>query len=74
MSPAVTEAQVMAALGTVLDPEVGMSIVELGLVYGVAVQGNRVDVTMTLTVAACPIHDVDLVFDPPWTPERIRRR
>ncbi|HET7340004.1 MAG TPA: iron-sulfur cluster assembly protein [Methylomirabilota bacterium] len=55
---AVSEADVMAALGTVYDPEVGMSIVDMGLVYGVRVDGGHVAVTMTLTVPGCPIHDV----------------
>jgi metal-sulfur cluster biosynthetic enzyme len=55
---AVSEADVMAALATVYDPEVGMSIVDMGLVYGVRIEGGHVAVTMTLTVPGCPIHDV----------------
>jgi radical SAM protein len=91
--PAVSEAAVRQALATVFDPELGMSIVELGLVYGVRIQDSAVGITMTLTAPGCPIHDVmpewvrsavmrvpgvehvdvTLTFDPPWTPERIRR-
>jgi AdoMet-dependent heme synthase len=57
VEPRVTRENVMEALQTVLDPELGMSIVELGLVYGVTVNGGQVTVTMTLTAPGCPIHD-----------------
>jgi AdoMet-dependent heme synthase len=57
-APAVSEPAVMQALGTVLDPELGMSIVELGLVYGVRIRNGAVGITMTLTAPGCPIHDV----------------
>ncbi len=56
--PPVSEAAVMQALGTVFDPELGMSIVQLGLVYGVRVRDRAVAITMTLTAPGCPIHDV----------------
>jgi len=54
---AVTGEQVTAALQNVLDPELGMSVVDLGLIYGVDVDGGHVRVTMTLTAPGCPIHD-----------------
>lgn len=57
-SPAVDEARVMQALSTVLDPELGMSILDLGLVYGVRVTAGEVAITMTLTAPGCPLHDV----------------
>lgn len=54
----VSEAAVMQALGTVFDPDLGMSIVDLGLVYDVRVRGGAVGITMTLTAPGCPIHDI----------------
>jgi metal-sulfur cluster biosynthetic enzyme len=55
---AVTPDQVREALREVFDPELGMSIVELGLVYGIDIRDGTVTVTMTLTAPGCPIHDV----------------
>jgi metal-sulfur cluster biosynthetic enzyme len=51
----VTENMVYDALREVLDPDVMMNIVDLGLVYGVDIDGSNVTVTMTLTTPACPI-------------------
>ena len=86
------EESVWQALRTVEDPEAGMNIVDLGLVYGVAVEAGRVRVEMTMTSPACPVGSylvdesaaairalapdgtdvqVDLVWEPPWTPERM---
>lgn len=80
------------ALSRVIDPEAGMNIVDLGLVYGFQVSADGVQVQMTMTSAACPMAEmivddvhaqlaavlpehtpvtVDLVWDPPWTPERM---
>jgi len=89
----VTRADIDAALDPVLDPELGMPVVALGLIYDVTISGSDVRVTMTLTAPGCPLHDVMtkwvrtavarvpgvaavdvvLTFDPPWTPDRIRR-
>ncbi|MCW8907782.1 MAG: metal-sulfur cluster assembly factor [Sedimenticola sp.] len=83
---------VYAALETVIDPEVGINIVDLGLVYDVAASAERVTVSMTLTSPACPMGslladesreaiqakvppsvavEVKLVWEPPWSPEKM---
>lgn len=87
------EDSVREALRAVLDPEAGMNIIDLGLVYEVQVSDTgSVLVCMTMTSAACPmlesivddVHrtleaalpsgtpvEVEVVWDPPWTPERM---
>jgi len=76
----------------VIDPELGESLVELGLIYGIRVDGGRIDVDLTLTTPNCPLHasllaaaerairlmvpgaeavQVNLVFEPRWTTERM---
>ena len=53
-----TAADVEEALRDVIDPELGINIVDLGLVYGIALGDNTAVIDMTLTSAACPLTDV----------------
>ena len=83
---------IVAALERVVDPEVAMNIVDVGLVYGVTLADQKLHVRVTMTSAACPVADVilddieaqldravppdlliqvELVWEPPWTPERL---
>ncbi len=57
-TPAPDEESVREALRQVDDPEAGMNIVDLGLVYEVEVAVDRVCVDMTMTTAACPMADM----------------
>ena len=83
------------ALRRVVDPEVALNIVDVGLVYGVRISEGMVQADVTMTSAACPVADVivqdiekeldavmpadllvhvELVWDPPWTPDRMSLR
>jgi metal-sulfur cluster biosynthetic enzyme len=52
-SPDISEADVYEVLRECFDPEIPVNIVDLGLVYGVELQGGIVNVTMTLTAPGC---------------------
>lgn len=54
-----SEAEVIEAMKDVVDPELGINVVDLGLVYGVSVDEHaNAILSMTLTSAACPLTDV----------------
>jgi metal-sulfur cluster biosynthetic enzyme len=56
---ATTDEDVLEAMRDVVDPELGINVVDLGLVYGVSVDDSNIaTVDMTLTSAACPLTDV----------------
>ncbi|MCC7423731.1 MAG: metal-sulfur cluster assembly factor [Planctomycetaceae bacterium] len=76
LSEASTETRLIEALKTVIDPELMVNIVDLGLVYAIDHTGNKASIEMTLTSPACPagpqiiqqarmalerLHDVDEV-------------
>lgn len=89
----INEAILREALRQVVDPEIDCNIVDLGLIYGLAIDGAKVTVTMTLTTPGCPMHEsiaagvqsallnlegveeveVQVVWDPPWTPARMSK-
>lgn len=84
--------EIMKALEKVFDPELGISVVDMGLIYEIKEEDGKTNIDMTLTTPACPLAasivamveeaaktvegvnevKVNLVFDPPWTPERIK--
>ncbi len=52
---AITKKKVSECLETVIDPELAINIVDLGLIYNVGIKGSKVDVDMTLTTPGCPM-------------------
>ena len=53
----ITERAILQALSQVVDPELDCNIVDLGLVYGLAIEGAKVKVSMTLTTPGCPMQE-----------------
>jgi metal-sulfur cluster biosynthetic enzyme len=86
--------RVKIALRKVKDPELGLNIVDLGLIYDIAITDNNIHIDMTLTSPGCPAGpqimtdvertlqalpgvgevELNLVWSPYWTPERIEPR
>jgi metal-sulfur cluster biosynthetic enzyme len=56
-STPLTDELVYETLRRVIDPEIGVNIVDLGLIYGYAFADGKLTVTMTLTTPGCPMHD-----------------
>lgn len=50
-----TKEEILNALKEVYDPEIPVNIVDLGLIYGVEIEGDKVKVRMTLTARGCPM-------------------
>ncbi len=88
----VNEEQIRDSLKQCMDPEVPLSIVDMGLIYGINVtENNDVNIKMTMTTKGCPLHDtmvddvkrytkkvsgvnnvdVEIVWDPPWTMDKM---
>lgn len=86
------DAEILRALRVVMDPELGIDVVSLGLVYDASREGDEAHVVLTMTSPACPLGEliiddaraavgsmvpgvrhveVDLVFEPRWTPDRM---
>ena len=55
--PMATDSDIREALRHVVDPEIGVNIVDLGLVYRIEVEGARARIAMTMTSPACPLVD-----------------
>ncbi len=89
---AVSKEQVKTSLKQCMDPEIPISIVDLGLIYDINIsEKNDVNIKMTMTTKGCPLHEtmvddvkryarkvagvnnvnVDIVWDPPWSMDRI---
>ena len=47
--------EIMEKLKTVIDPEIDIDVVNLGLIYGLDINNGKIDVKMTLTVPGCPL-------------------
>ena len=52
------ERLIYKALKTVIDPEIGESVIDLGLIYGIEVVDNRVNVIFTMTSLSCPMSEM----------------
>jgi metal-sulfur cluster biosynthetic enzyme len=51
------EPLILETLRQVVDPEIDCNIVDLGLIYGIRIDGRKVNVQMTLTTQGCPMHE-----------------
>jgi metal-sulfur cluster biosynthetic enzyme len=87
----ITREQVDEKLKQCFDPEIPVNVLDLGLIYNVGIEDDKVNVRMTLTAPGCGMGPmiaedvrtkisaipgvkeakVEMVFDPPWTPEKM---
>lgn len=94
MTQTVAKEKIMEKLEEVMDPELFISIADLGLIYEVKEKDGAVTIVMTLTTMGCPLFEtiedeiktklkeidgvrevgVVLVFDPPWSMDRLTER
>ncbi|MFZ0456029.1 MAG: iron-sulfur cluster assembly protein [Ignavibacteriaceae bacterium] len=51
-----TETQILENLKSVIDPEIGINIVDLGLIYRLEIGDKKISIDMTLTTPGCPMH------------------
>ena len=67
----ITKDQVTEKLKTIIDPELNINIVDLGLIYGISIDQEKgeVEVTMTLTSPGCPL---SFVFEE-WIPDAVKK-
>lgn len=95
----VEKEEILEKLAQVVDPELGLNIVDLGLIYDIDIKEERKDepqkvfIKMTFTTPACPLMgemiedvkrkldelpgldiEVNIVFDPLWTPEMMSEK
>lgn len=85
--------KVIEILETIIDPEIGIDVWNLGLIYDIVFEDSNVKIKMTLTTPFCPLVnvvpmlvkeklektlglnvDVEIVYDPPWTPEKMTEK
>lgn len=86
--------RIIEVLETIIDPEIGIDVYNLGMIYDVEVVDEKhVKIKMTLTTPICPLAniipymiveelksklgveaDIEFVFDPPWTPDRMTEK
>jgi metal-sulfur cluster biosynthetic enzyme len=86
--------KIIKVLETIMDPEIGIDVYNLGLIYDIQIiDDNKAKISMGLTTMFCPLAatiplmiidqlkeklnvdvDVDIVYDPPWTPLRMTEK
>ena len=89
----ISKNKALKALENVIDPEIGMNIVDIGLIYEIKIDDKKIYVKTTFTSPACPVGpdllnqvetelnsigfekvEIEVTFDPPWTPEKMSEK